>query len=486
MATTPECLQQRFGLAAELGTVAMPRAMHAFVGTHPRDRRDFLESFYPAVVSGAIGFEGQHKATVRGIRVGVTQAEIATHAGTRRETITRRMSKLATQTPDAAAWRRRQQALNQRRNALVQLEMHRESCQCELRGERCPTAEKLCKIADCDVPDIEAYASRCRPDAIPLFQRRRRFGMASRYGLNIGPRREMWLLIEVASGQEIKRFFSAEKASQACERLIAKARQRGSRSTYQVEAQEIAQERPQYPSIEELSDATTQPQSSHWWDKTFAKLGFSDMSRWIWDPKLRDPDTGGRLGTIERLVMACYEDKGLLDELHNADGTVSSGNGRGLLTIHQKTVAAYLGISRRTLCRCNGKWERLGVLRIVSGEPRQTPNGFRRGAMMVVYLPIRMLTETEAAFEVARMEKAKQRATSEMMAAKLRPDLLTRAIEDILEATRLHGEILSAWQGQEHCLGAFWRECARQMQTARIHPELIERLIPPRRPPPQL
>lgn len=486
MATTPEVLQKQFGIPAELGTVAVPRCIYAFEGINRGDKRTFQGIYFPAVMSGAIAFEGQHSYTVQGIRKGVTQATMAEHGGVRRETISQRMSKLAAPAkarPARSQWLRRRSL---RDTNLAKFEMHKMMCpECE-SGTPCKKAITLERRANMQVGNTEDYEARLAPRATAaIFRRKRRFGMASRYDLNIMPRRELPAIFEVESGIEChKRFFDPAKAEAACERMNQDARDRGSRTRYQVGFVEIDPKRFVYPTVEELcgdpggdvevplSGVGARIDMLAWFDANYKKYGFNPTSRWIWHPDLRDPDTGGRLGTTPRLVMSLYESMGLLDELRDGSGKITSP--KGVLESKQEKISGRLGISKKSLWAANGKWERLGVLRIVSGNPKDTPAGKRRGPMMVLYLPFKRLTDREAEIESARV------------AARIREIVDKEGAwrtEQLLEAQRLNTELLNAWKGREHCKGAFWREWARRMNAARIYPDLIDKLVPPLRPP---
>lgn len=465
MATTPETLQKRFGIPAELGAVAVPRALHGFRGEAAGDQRTMLQTWYPMLMSGAIGAEGQHRAAIKGIRQGVTQQTMAGHAGVRRETITRRLSKLAPAARRSDARARRQKALAARSHALALFELHKMTCEPCDQGSLCAAGTRLGKRSNMEVLDEADYAKRSPGKLAMIFGRRRRFGMASRYTLAIENRAEIPAVFD-GEGREVKRFFDPAKAAAARDRMVRASIASGLPVEYTLGIVEIEARRTVYPTAEELAEKMPQ-----WFDANFRSHGFKPISRWIWEPRLLDPDTGRPLGTIERLVMSCYEAKGLLDELCDKDGEVSSP--KGWLQIHQKAVAGYLGISTRTLWKCNGKWERLGVLRIVSGKPRQTESGIRRGAMIVLYMPFRTMTAEESEKERQRVE----RRVREIVAKEGAQRLL-----QLLEGKRLHGELLTAWEGREHCMGAFWREWRRQMEGARIFPDLIDKLVPPLRP----
>jgi hypothetical protein len=470
VATTPECLQKQFGIAAELGTVSVPRIIYAFDGINPGDRSAFQSAYLPAVMSGAIAFEGQHGYTVKGIRKGVTQATMAEHAGTRRETVSQRISKLSAPAKARTARQQWLRARSLRNTNLAKSELHKLMCEPCAAGCLCKEGAQLEARANMRVGDESDYEFQlARSATAPIFGRRRRFGMASRYDLNVIPRRELPAIFEAESGIECKRFFDPAKAEVSCEKMNQDARERGSFTRYIVGTVEVDPKRFVYPTIEQLCGDPGGGLA--WFDANFKKHGFKPYSRWVWDPKLRDPDTGRRLGTTARKVMSLYESMGLLEDLRDNSGKVTSA--KGYLESKQDGIADALGIDVRTLYTANCKWEKMCVLRISGGNPRETAEGIRRGKMLVIYLPFKQLTEEEAALELARV------------AARVREIVAKEGAQRLLqlrEAQRLNTELVNAWKGREHCMGALWREWARQMTAARIYPDLIDKLVPPLRP----
>ena len=381
----------------------MPRVVHGFRGRTPRDRYAFLASYYALVVSRAIAQEGQHPASVRGYREGVTQAEMASKAGCHQTTISRRIGRLQ----------------------------------------------------------------------VPVITRKRRFGMASRYGVQMPGRREMWCVLESSTGAEVGgRHYSAAKACDECDRLQEEATERGAATVYQVEAVQVEDIHRHAPSIAELAaDAAM----GEWWDAEYRSDGYKEIDLWIWHPGILHPDTRKMLGTFPRLLMSYYKSKGLLEEFKAADGSVTKR--AGLLEILQGKVARELGVTVKTVYRANCLWERLGVLRIAAGNPRKTATGHKQGPQIVLYVPFRILTDAEAELEAERMA----RAVRELAASQYASDLWGRkgALLQAVEAMRVHRELLAAWRGQEHCLVAFWREAARRMAAAGILHDFTRHVLPP-------
>jgi hypothetical protein len=467
MAVTPEVLQRQFGLPAELGSRAMPRIVHAFRGERPSDRRNFLVAFYPAAMSGALKAEGEHKW----VTADVNQAEIAKRAGCTRATVTRRFSKVSEpaegyETPAD----RRAHAKKLRERRIVNLDIHREDCEACKAGEPCGEAAKLLRLIGQE-HSAEHYE---REATTPILKRQRRFNMANSYGLNMAERAEMLVIVEAASGTRIKKFYDADKAAAACERLNAESLERGQKLTFEIEIVPIERgdgrgAHYHYPDLPQL---LADPGRAAYWDPEHKGAGFKHIDCWHWDPRIMDPETGRALGTIARLVMSCYQEKGLLDEFRDEKNRVTKH--AGILEIHQKVVARYLGIDVKTVRKANRVWEKLGVLRIVSGDPKMTPKGWRRGRMKVLYLPLRMLTPEEAAREQERAEKRFKEIIQREG---------TQRLAQLMEMRRLHAELLTAWTGREHCMTALYRELARRLHAAYIFPDLIAKYIPPTRPP---
>jgi hypothetical protein len=498
MATTPEVLQKRFGIPAEMSTVPMPRSLYAFKGERPGEKKTFLGTVIPAIMSGAIAHEGQHAYTVLGYQKGVTQATIAKHAGVHRETVSRRFGRLSAPAKVRTARSRWLQARHTRDTHLAVWELHKLACTDCAGGCLCREGKKLEVRANRKVEDLEYYKPAPPSTGVQVLTRRRRFGMASRYGVAFIPRGEMIgvfavtepidrsgcndaMAAQMEASQpeaiECKRFYDPAKAEAACDRLNLDAITRGSETRYQTGTIECDPRRFVYPSSAELQHTSM----AAWFEANYRKAGFKKQSRWIFDSRLLDPDTGRPLGTTERLVMALYESKGLLEDVTDYTGKIVQR--AGFLEAKQEAIAKTLGISVRGLYDANGKWERLGVLRIVAGNPKQTPAGMRRGKMQVLYLPMLMLTEEEAAIERVRFESALRRVAAGRYAGEAfrGPSNGPGRVLQLLEAKRIHEELLTDWTGKEHRLGTFWRDCRRQMAAAGVWDDLIDALIPPQR-----
>lgn len=465
---TPEILQQRFGLPAELGSVPVPRIFQAFKGIARGDRRDFLAVSMVGIMSGAIAFEGQHHRTVKGLREGVTQATMAQHAGCRRETITACMSRLARPAAPRTARSRWLQARATRDTMLAKFELHKLGCEPCAEGCPCDQGKKLEALASRHVGDEADYAPRPHRATAAIVSRRRRFGMASLYNLVLAQREEMYAVFEAESGTECSRYFSRQQATEDAARMTAASFERGCPTVYTAGTVELEAAHVSYPAIEQIAASGM----ADWFDLNFKSLGFKAISRYIWDPRLRDPDDGSPLGVLPRLVMSFYEMAGLLEEFRNEKtGAVSK---KGELEMLQPNVAERLGVDPSSIYRANCKLEALGLIRVVAGRHKQkTERGYRRGPMLVLYLPFRRLTEAEAVMEEQRMEEACRRVLAQEGA---------KAYREVLGAKLVHHDLLSEWRGKEHWLGAFWRELGRRLTAHGAADDLIARMVPPLRP----
>jgi hypothetical protein len=213
-----------------------------------------------------------------------------------------------------------------------------------------------------------------------------------------------------------------------------------------------------------------------WWDENFQGEGFKQISSWIWDRRILDPDTGDSLGSTERLVLSAYEEFGLLEEFRE-NGKVTKQC--GILFIHQPKVAAYCGISVRKLYDAHQKWAKLGVLRIAHdrrepGSKDGKPDRWTSGSQIVLYVPFRQLTEGEAQRETVRL------------AARLQEIIAREGLQRQAQLDRIrtiHQELLRAWSGTERKLASFWRALDTALSQSGIDDGIIKLIIPIRRPP---
>lgn len=178
--------------------------------------------------------------------------------------------------------------------------------------------------------------------------------------------------------------------------------------------------------------------------------GFKDIPLWVWDHRLPLSDTA-------RMVLTYYILCGLLDQ----DG---HGHIRGEIHPKQETVAKALGLSRRSVYTANKALEALRIIRVAHPKPIVTAGGqYVRGPARILYLPVRQLTREEAKAERERYTTALR---------KIRDTRAASAAEDV------HRALLEAWEGQEHCLRAFWNELSRRLHAAGIERATIAALVP--------
>ena len=476
----------------------LPRVLHAFTGANPRDRRTFLETAIPLIVSGALAEEGQHPSAVRGRRAGAaTQAEIAATCGNHRVTLTKRLSKLcAAANGYEQARQRRDKVIKEISSASTRLEMHRAGLAphpdnktsgkllppIEIRcvacdsGMLCTKVKHLEKIIAKPVREIEHYM---RPIPTAVLYRRRRVGMANRYGIRMGQRLEEWLVLETSTGAELSRHLTATAAARACDKLQKLARERGSETLYQVEAAKLQVAAVRAPSLEELRQSADG--SADWWEAATRPDGrpnydqadgYQDIDRWIWDARICDPLTGRPIGALARLLMTLYQSRGLLEEFAPTP-EFPEGKAAGFLRIKQAKVAELLGCELRTVYRLNCLWERLGVIRVVSGHSKKK---IGCKGQEIFYLPFRTLTEAECDAERERMA----RRVREVCASEYARNVwgAAGALRQAVEALAIHGEHLERWRGSERKLHTLWRAVAESCDAAGVLPDFYTRVLP--------
>ena len=464
MATTPEVIQKRFGIEAELGDKEVPRGLFAFKGVASGDRKRLVSAYLPMLMSGAVAAEGQSTWSVKQVK----QDAMGRRAGVSRATMNRRISRLALaderyDTPQ----KRRQHAEQLHGRAESRANEHRSTCEACLQSPPCEEGDRLRKRA-AQAKDAEVYARRIESQRpVPVIWRQRQFAQPNTYGMNLPKRSEDFAVVEMETGTIISTSLTHRAAMEDCNRLNDEAAQRaiGGKTVYSYQVQAIGTSDGKYyfPTLQQLLAGNTR----EWWDAEFKAHGFKGVPRWIWDERLLDPETGKPLGTSARVVMTVYVLMGLLEEIRYEGGKRKP---KGFLQISQPKVAAYAGMDVSTVYRANCKWEALGILRIVTDEREEiTPGKYVSTPMKVIYLPFRMLTDQEAEIESARLERKVREIVAREGAQR---------IMQLREALRVGRELLDAWRGREHCMMAFWREYHRRLSAAFIYPDLIGQLVP--------
>lgn len=189
--------------------------------------------------------------------------------------------------------------------------------------------------------------------------------------------------------------------------------------------------------------------------QSFKVGGHKRIPMWVWDKRLP-------LSSTARLVLSYYFFCGLLDR--------RNGKIYGLVQPLQRTVAKALGLSLRSVynANCELASPRVALIRVAHSKPIIRPDGsFCRGPQKILYLPTRQLSDDEAKAEQERLRRALDgvRATAA-------PWMVSRLKE-------LHEELLKAWTGAEHSLGAFWNEVRRRSLADGIHQSaVINQLLP--------
>jgi hypothetical protein len=435
------------------------RVFHAFQGSDSADKFSMLSTIYAAVMLGAMPAEGQKREKTRPVR----QDEMAAALGLQqRSSYTRRLSPIANAVADWNVEARQKHAEKLYSVAQAKYEKHVAGC-------KICSSEHLCNLGKLLKRQIRApRTERTLKQAMEIVHRERRFARPNKMTFNLtgdqklGERSENWIVVDTQTGKPASgQFMSPLRAALECEKLQSK-----SGRMYQVEAVALDSKCYHAPSIDQLA---SDPRTGHYWNPEFQAEGFGKIDKWIFDPRLLDPDDPAKpLGDVERMVMAAYQQMGLKDEFPAASGR--PGKAAGILDVHQQKVADYLGISRKSVYNANCKWVKLGILRVAHSPEKQEDGSYKSGPQKIIYLPMRTLTEREAEVEAGRF----QDRVREIVA---REGARRRA--GLERAAQLHRELLVAWTGKEHCLRAFWRELERRMVfDPAIDDYLIKRLIP--------
>lgn len=187
------------------------------------------------------------------------------------------------------------------------------------------------------------------------------------------------------------------------------------------------------------------PRSGHLFDAEAKQGGYSLVPLWVNDPKLPVSESA-------RLLMVEYIHCALMEN--------------GECHAKQETVAKAVGISVRTVRRCNKEWEELGVLRIAHSKPTVLPDGrWQRGPQIVVYLPMRTMDSETAAAEAHRLYRAKDRLQAQYA-----------HFWDGICA--VHAALLHEWTGKEHLVSAFHRAVREELARCGVPRAAIDAVVP--------
>lgn len=186
------------------------------------------------------------------------------------------------------------------------------------------------------------------------------------------------------------------------------------------------------------------------------RQNFKRIPQWLWDPKLP-------VSWKARLVMSYYfmcglgsknKHKKIIGEVHP----------------EQRKVSSMVGISVRSVYSANLELAAIGLIRVAHKRIKLKDGSLRNTSQIIVYLPIRQLSEEEANEERTRLKLMLDCAR--MTSGEQKPGWMLPRVKE------LHEALLKAWTGQEHSMRVFWKRVRENAIAEGVHLSVIERLIP--------
>jgi|SRR5579871_2116834 len=207
----------------------------------------------------------------------------------------------------------------------------------------------------------------------------------------------------------------------------------------------------------------SQQRDADWWESLKPKdPGFKHIPVWVWSPRVP-------LSLKARLVLTFY----LLCGLGSKDR--KSGRVIGEIRPDQKTVARAIGLKcTRSVYNANRELAALGLIRVAHEHIKMQDGSVRSGRQIIVWLPIRYLTEEEAGEERRRLQT--MAAVRQMTVERDRHAWMLSRVKE------LHEERLAAYMREEHqhpaTLSTFWKAVRYASIAEGIHLNVINSLIP--------
>ena len=197
-----------------------------------------------------------------------------------------------------------------------------------------------------------------------------------------------------------------------------------------------------YPSVEDLR---SHPRSRHLFSGGARADGYKPIPIWMFDQRLP-------LSSSARLVMIYYFMCGLLEN--------------GECHPKQSTTAEAVGLSVRTVRRANAEIAAAGLIRVAHPKPKKRADGrIERGPQIIVYLPLRTMSEEEALEERGRLLGARNRLQARYAA------FWDRIVDT-------HGAMLRQWTGKEHCIAPVRRAVREELARRGVPRETVKVLFP--------
>jgi len=363
-----------------------------------------------------------------------------------------------------------------------------------------------------------------RNAAAPMIHSRRRWAEPNVYSVGLPEKKVEFVVYRISTNKPVPRArFSGSSNDEDTFARVYKAAQdqalklndRLGHIDYEVRQSKLDPDNFYYPTAHDIVfDKKLSPFFNHaYLFKENGELDFSgtfDLPEWVWHPALGVSDTA-------RLVLTYYIAAGLITD-RGVDGKP-----KGWIQPKQRTVARRLGISTKTVHKADRELEAIGIIRVVgtvktreavtaemvwAQEKAQSQGKVpfqkaaqagdtgipqsRRRENVILFLPIRTMTDVEILAERRRMMLARRamHETRKMHRAWLRQLQLKDAqLKDIAaksfalalqvcRATRLHRKAVEAFQGQKARITAVWAAVQQELLQAGIERRITTALIP--------
>lgn len=410
-----------------------------------------------------------------------------------RATFTKRMSYLRGEAREQIVWFDRKE---RRRTRLGPLKPF---------GELCPL-------------DKEEFPAR-RNASAPMIHSRRRWAEPNVYSVGLPEKKIEFVVYRISTNKAVPRArFSGssndedtrDRVYQAAFAQAKKLNDRLGRIDYEVRESRLDPDNFYYPTAHDIvADKILAPFFNHaYLFKENGELDFSgtfDLPEWVWHPALGISDSA-------RLVLSYYIAAGLITDKG------MDGKPKGWIQPKQRTVARRLGISTKTVHKADRELEAIGIIRVIGTvktsekvtaelmwaqekfrsqgktlwKHGDDPQQSRRKENVILFLPVRTMTDVEILAERRRMMLARramheQRRMHRLWLRQLQlkdaqvMDIAAKRFAlalQVCRATRLHRKALEAFKGQKVRVTAIWAAVQQELLKAGVQRRLISALIP--------
>ena len=381
-----------------------------------------------------------------------------------------------------------------------------------LRGEARDKAGRLKPFGDiCQLTEEDEFPAR-RNASSPMLHSRRRWAKPNVHSNGLPEKKLEFVVYRISTNKAVPRArFSASTVDEETWARVHKAARdqadklnaRLGRIDYEVRQNNLDPENFYYPTAHDIiADKVLSPLFNHaYLFKENGELDFSgtfDLPEWVWHPALGISDSA-------RMVLTYYIAAGLITDKG------MDGKPKGWIQPKQRTVAWRLGISTKTVHAADRELEAIGIIRVVGTveqrkmakeqlgkhaaravAARSVADEIWRTENVILFLPIRTMTEVEILAERRRMMLARRAMHEQrkMYRFWLRDLQLEDALVkdqaakrfavalQVCRATRLHRKAVEALKGQKLRATAVWAAVQQELLSAGIQRRIISALIP--------